>query len=306
MADQVLAVDLGGTNMRAAVVAGDGALLLRRSQPTPRQDTCPDALLGLVGDVLAAHPVRSAVIGVPGRIDHAAGALEYAPNLPSHWPEALREELLATHLGVPVSLANDADVATVGEAVFGAGRGASDVVYVTVSTGVGAGVVLADRLVRGRRSLAELGHTVLDLHALGDGRPATVEVLGSGTALGRLGADRGLPSSGAELSALVRAGDVAATEVWEEVAQVVGVAIANVAHLFAPEIVVLGGGLGRDPGLLATVRAVLADHGPRALQPPIEVRTAALGDDAGLVGAAGWTRATAGSSTGEHTSEATP
>ncbi|MFO7960464.1 MAG: ROK family protein [Nitriliruptoraceae bacterium] len=151
MADQVLAVDLGGTNMRAAVLAGDGELLLRRSQPTPREDPCPAALLGLVGGVLEDHPVAAAVIGVPGRIDHAAGALEYAPNLPSHWPEALREDLLATELG-----------------------------------------------------------------------PA-----------------RGLSSSGAALSALVRDGDVDA----------------------------------------------------------IEVRTAELGDDAGLVGAAGWSRATASPST---------
>lgn len=293
MADQVLAVDLGGTNMRAALVAADGGVLLRSSQPTPRQDTCPDALLGLVGGVLEDHPVASAVIGVPGRIDHTAGALEYAPNLPPHWPEALREDLLATHLGVEVSLANDADLATVGEAFFGAGRGAADVAYVTVSTGVGAGVVLAGRLVRGRRSVAELGHTILDLQALAEGGPATVEDLGSGTALGRLGAARGLPRSGAQLSALVRDGDVTATEVWEQVTRVVGVAVANLAHLFAPEVVVLGGGMGRDPGLLPSVRARLADHGPRALQPPIEVRTAELGDDAGLVGAAGWARATA-------------
>ncbi|MFO7960679.1 MAG: ROK family protein [Nitriliruptoraceae bacterium] len=294
MADHVLAVDLGGTNMRAALVAADGGVLLRSSQPTPRQDTCPDALLGLVGGILEDHPVASAVIGVPGRIEHSAGALEYAPNLPPHWPEALREELLASHLGVDVALANDADLATVGEAFFGAGRGAEDVVYVTVSTGVGAGVVLAGRLVRGRRSLAELGHTIIDLHALTDGRPATVEDLGSGTALGRLGAARGLPSSGAELSVLAREGDVTASEVWEQVTRVVGVAVANLAHLFAPEVVVLGGGLGRDPGLLSPVRAGLADHGPRALQPPIEVRTAELGDDAGLVGAAAWARATEG------------
>lgn len=76
MADQVLAVDLGGTNMRAAVVDAHGEIRLRRSQPTPREDTCPDALLGLVGGVLADHPVVSAVIGVPGRIDHTRGALE--------------------------------------------------------------------------------------------------------------------------------------------------------------------------------------------------------------------------------------
>jgi len=288
-----LAVDLGGTNMRAAVVAADGQLLLRRSQPTPRQDECPDALLGLVGGVLDTQPVTAAVIGVPGRIDHGHGALEYAPNLPPHWPQALREDLLTEHLGVPVSLANDADLATVGEACFGAGRGAADVVYLTVSTGVGAGVLLGGRLVRGRRSAAELGHTIIDTSAHARAEPATVEDRGSGTALGRLGAARGLPASGAELAALVRAGDAAATEVWDQVVGVVAAAVVNVAHLFAPEVVVLGGGMGRDPGLIAPVREGLRRDGPRDLEPPIEVHTAALGDDAGLVGAAGWAQVTA-------------
>ncbi|MFU8840626.1 MAG: ROK family protein [Nitriliruptoraceae bacterium] len=290
MPEPTLAVDLGGTTMRAAVVAADGEVLRRRTQPTPRQDRCPDALLRLVGELLAAEPVARAVIGVPGRIDHREGALEYAPNLPEHWPEALREDLLREHLGVPVALANDADLATVGEACFGAGRGADDVVYLTFSTGVGAGVVLGGRLLRGRRSAAELGHTVIDRAALARGEPATVEDLGSGTAFGRLGAARGLPGSGAELSALVRGGDPAAIEVWEQVVAVVAAAVTNTAHLFAPEVVVLGGGLGRDPQLLEPVRAAVHRHGPRALDPPIAVRSAALGDDAGLVGAAGWAR----------------
>ncbi len=288
-----LAVDLGGTNMRAAVVGSSGDVLLRRSQPTPRQDDCPDALLALVGGVLAGQPVSAAVIGVPGRIDHVAGALEEAPNLPPHWPQALREELLTDHLGVPVSLANDADLATVGEACFGAGRGAADLVYVTVSTGVGAGVLLGGQLVRGRRSAAELGHTIVDISAHAGGEPATVEDRGSGTAPGRLGAARGLPASGAELSALVRAGDVASTEVWDQVVGVVAAAVANAAHLFAPEVVVLGGGMGRDPQLIEPVREGLRRDGPRGLEPPIEVRTAELGDDAGLVGAAGWAQVTA-------------
>lgn len=293
MAELVLAVDLGGTNLRAAVLDAQGGIRVRRSQPTPRQDTCPDALLALVGGILAEQPVTGAVIGVPGRIDHANGALEHAPNLPPHWPEALREELLAGHLGVPVSLANDADLATVGEVSYGAGRGAADVVYVTISTGIGAGVVLGGRLVRGRRSVAELGHTVVDLAALRSGAPATAEELGSGTALGRAAAARDLPASGAQVAALVDAGDARATEVFAQVAEVAAVAVTNAAHLFAPEVVVLGGGMGRDHRLPDLVRGMLAERGPRGLEPPIAVRTAELGDDAGLIGAAGWAALTA-------------
>lgn len=294
MAEPVLAVDLGGTTMRAALVEPDGRVALRRTLPTPRGQPCPDALLALVGEVLADEGVAAAVIGLPGRVDHAAGALEHAPNLPPHWPEALREDLLTAELGMPVALANDADLATVGEARFGAGRGADDLVYLTASTGVGAGVVLGGRLVRGRRSLAELGHTVVDLTALADGRAATVEDRGSGTALGRAGAARGLPASGAEVAARAAEGDREALEAWEEVGAVVGVAVVNAAHLFAPEVVVLGGGMGRDPRLVATATAALDRHGPQGLACPVAVRSAALGDDAGLVGAAGWAQATAG------------
>ena len=94
--------------------------------------------------------------------------------------------------GLSVSIANDADLAAVGEAWFGAGRDFADVAYLTVSTGIGAGIVTGGLLVHGGRSLAEVGHTVVDGEALADGRPATVEELGSGTALDRLAEEAGL------------------------------------------------------------------------------------------------------------------
>jgi glucokinase len=140
---RTLAVDLGGTRMRAALVTPEGEVASRRTMTTPQDAACPDALMGLVGDVLAGADVADAVIGVPGRVDHRRGRLEHAPNLPPHWPAALDERLLSERFGVAVALANDADVAAVGEAYFGAGRPYADVVYLTISTGVGAGVLLA-------------------------------------------------------------------------------------------------------------------------------------------------------------------
>lgn len=291
-AELVLAVDLGGTQMRAAAVDGDGAVVQRCAQPTPRQAEGPDALTDLAAEVLTDHPIDRAVVGVPGTVNHRDGRLEHAPNLPPHWPAGLQEQVLTERLGVTVDLANDADVAAVGEAYAGAGRGFDDVVYLTVSTGVGAGVLLGGRLVHGRRSLAEVGHTVIDRPADRDGEPATLEDLGSGTALERAAAAAGLPADGRKITELVEAGEPTAQRVWAEVASVIAVGVANLAYLFAPDAVVLGGGVGRSGGmLLEPVRERLASHGPPGRDEPVALRTAELGDDAGLVGGAAWRRA---------------
>ncbi|HUG41845.1 MAG TPA: ROK family protein [Longimicrobiales bacterium] len=287
-----LAVDLGGTRMRAGLVRDGGELVVRRAEATPRGAACPDALMALVGDILADERVDRAVIGVPGRVDHRAGRLEYAPNLPPHWPESLDEESLSGRLGLPISLANDADLAAVGEAYFGAARGHTDVVYLTISTGIGAGVVLDRRLVTGTRSWAEVGHTVLE-HAAGlRGEPASFEDLGSGTALAQRAARAGLPPDGARIVALVHDGDPEAIRVWDDLVSVICTGVINLAHLFTPSAIVLGGGVGRNGDLLiAPVREALELRGPRGLPTPIEVLVAELGDDAALVGAAGWLRA---------------
>lgn len=298
MGDQplTLAVDLGGTWMRAGVVTGLGEVVVRRVEATPREAECPDALMSLVGDVLADQPVEHAVIGVPGRVNHRSRRLEHAPNLPVHWPRALYSQLLAEHLGVPVFLANDADLAAVGEAYFGAARGHADVVYLTVSTGMGAGVLLDRRIVTGTRSLAEVGHTIVQHAAAVRGGPATLEELGSGTALARRAALAGIPADGARVVALVHDGDPDAIGIWDDLVAVIATGVVNLAHLFAPSAIVLGGGVGRNGDLLLDpIREALARRGPRNLSTPIEVLVAALGDDAALVGAAGWMRAWKGS-----------
>jgi glucokinase len=131
-------------------------------------------------------------------VDYGSGVLEHAPNLSPGWTEVLSGARLATSLGVPVSLANDANLAAVGEAWFGAGQGHRDVAYLTVSTGIGAGMVTGGLLVHGSRSLAEVGHSIVDWRGLGRGR-ATVEQLGSGTALARLAQEAGLDADGREV-----------------------------------------------------------------------------------------------------------
>lgn len=276
--------------MRAARTDEEGTVSHRMVRPTPRS---PDArpLIDLIQEVLALGPVDQAVVGVPGRVHYGTGVLEHAPNLPPAWAEELSEARLATEIGVEVALANDADLAAVGEAWFGAGRRYRDVTYLTVSTGVGAGVVTGRLLVHGSRSLAEVGHSIVDWQGRGSGC-STVEQLGSGTALARRAEEAGLVADGREVERRRQAGDPVATAMWEAVVTVAGVAAVNLAQLFSPEVIVVGGGLGLvgEP-VLSIMRRLLAESGPVGFSPPVAVVNAALGDDAALAGAGAWARA---------------
>lgn len=281
----VLAVDLGGTNTRVAVVAPNGVILARRKDPTRREDVHPEALVAAIRETAAETGATTAVVGVPGRVDHRAGVLDFAPNLPPHWATHLTEERLSEATGLGVRLANDADLAAVGEYRSGAGRGTADMVYLTMSTGVGTGVILGGELLHGRRSLAEAGHTVIDRRS----EHPTFEGQASGTALGRLAGEAGRDERGRELVALVEAGDPTALAVWQELVEAAGAGVASLAHLFSPELIVIGGGLGLAGDLLyEPLRRALAADGPREMPEPIRIERAELGDDAGLIGAAGW------------------
>ena len=132
---ETLTVDLGGTHMRCARVGPDGTITDREVRATPHDGTGTDALVELIRAVAASAPCEGAVIGVPGRVDYHSGRLEYAPNLPPGWIGGLTEAALGATVGLRVALANDADLAAVGEAYFGAGRDHADVAYVTLSTG---------------------------------------------------------------------------------------------------------------------------------------------------------------------------
>ncbi len=302
----VLAVDLGGTNMRVAVVDDDGTILDRAHEPTPHGAPTIDLFVDLLVDMRERHDVSHGVVGLPGRVDQQDGLLLHAPNLPAGWADQVTRERLEGALGLPVALANDADLAAVGEAYFGAGREHRDVSYVTISTGVGAGVLVGGRLLLPRFSGGEIGHTVIDRGAAARGAEATVEGLGSGTAIARLAAAAGLEASGAELIRIVEAGDPRAVGVWDEAMRVIGIAIANLVQVVGSTCVVVGGGVGRNGELVLTpIRTALEELGPEG--PPPTVVTAALGDDPGLIGGAAWRRAASTSpSSGPHPSGAAP
>lgn len=235
----VLCADLGGTRLRVAVLDARGTTLAKTVIETPRDD--PVSLVALMKSTLetTALQVSGAVVGVPGPISYRDGVPLRLPNLPA-WEGFMSARRLQEALALPVLLANDADLAALGEHRFGAGRDCSDMVYVTSSTGVGAGVIINGRLLHGRWSLAEAGHMVIDWRS-----GATVEELGSGSTLARLANE-----DGATVARQARDGDARAQEIFSDMAQAFATGVHNLVHCFMPERVVIGGGVSEAGDLL--------------------------------------------------------
>jgi predicted NBD/HSP70 family sugar kinase len=292
----VLAADVGGTQMRAALVGPEGEILLSRSARTPAESEVPAAFTNLVATLATEDEYGTAthaVVGLPGAVDYDAGRFLWAPNLPAQWPDQLSASGLSAQLGLPVSIANDADLAAVGEAWFGAGSKSSAVAYLTVSTGIGAGVVNGGRVVRGGRSLAEIGHVVVDWRAWRDGEPSTVEELGSGSGVTRQALEAGLgPLSSQEVEAGAAGGEPLAVEIWQRAIGACAAGVSNLVMSFYPSTVVIGGGMGRQDAFFCPLRDMVLQR-PGHHPADLTIVRSALGDDAGLSGAAAWARATA-------------
>jgi N-acylmannosamine kinase len=283
-----LTLDIGGTKTAAAWWHGDD-LVLRREAPTPAD---ADALLGLLARLLADAPaVQQVGAAITGTTDgRRVGVLNH--HMIAGWDGLPLADRLEQLLGVPALLMNDAQAAAWGE--FSArDDGVQDLMFVTVSTGIGAGVVLDGRLRRGRTGLAgHLGHVagpdgaLMPRLACSCGRRGCLERLASGTALREALAAWGQGERSARDWLSPPHAHVPALQMWlSEATQALAQAIADAHALLDLQVVVLGGGLGMQPRFLQGLRAALARL-PARFQRPVE--PARLGADAGLHGMARW------------------
>jgi glucokinase len=315
-ARRTLGVDLGGTNVRVAVVdAGSGAIVAVRREPLAERgpEAAIRAVAALARDVAAEAGVELAQlgtvgVGVAGQCLGATGIVVNAPNL--GWRNVAFGGMLAGALGQPVRVANDLSAAAVGEHAFGAARGAADALVVFVGSGVGAGLILGGRLYEGAYGVAgELGHVKVRPPKPGQaerfcgcGEWGCLEAYAGGVHIAarvREDVNAGLADrvktlagheakiSAAAVEAAYLEEDLYARELWAELGAMLGGAIANAATLLNPARVVLGGGvLLGCPNLSRIVRAQVMDRTARAARAGVEVVTAELGDDAGMIGAA--------------------
>jgi glucokinase len=293
----VLGLDIGGTKLAAGVVDADGGVhgfVTAPSEPERGADVGLAQLFELGRRALAASgvdEVDAVGIGCGGPLDPERGVL-IAPLHLTGWRDVPVVELAERAFGRRAVLDNDATAAAAGEHRFGAGRGTRDMVYLTLSTGVGGGVVLDGRIFRGSTGNGgELGHVTVDWRGRvcrGCGRRGCLEAYVSGTSIAERAAEAGLPgATAADVADAARLGDPAATLVWRETCEALACGITSIVNLFEPEVVVVGGGVSRQgEHLLAPVREVVE---AQVIGPPgysVGVVKAALGDTVGVAGAA--------------------
>lgn len=298
-----IAVDIGGTQIRAACYRASTQEMVELKRTTTRHPT-ESALERLIALIRSVWPKEGAVLSVgvaaPGPIDPYKGIIFEAPNIPGWVNLPLRAELESV-FPAPFALGNDANLAGMGEWKFGAGRGYNDIIYLTISTGIGGGVICDGRLLQGARGLAgEMGHITIipDGPLCGCGQRGHLEALASGPAIAAWVEQeicQGVPSSlptGVVITAKMVGeaaanGDELARAAIARAGTYLGRAIADFTHIFNPALIILGGGVSRTgPLLLEPLQAALREH---VISPSyvddLALATAALGDEAGLTGA---------------------
>jgi glucokinase len=302
--DTNIAVDVGGTQIRVAVYPrGEQRPIKQKRIPTQSPDQPPlERLMDLIAELWPEND-RVCAIGMaaPGWINPSLGVIYVAPNIPS-WEKMPLAQILQQRFGIPVLLGNDANLAALGEWRYGAGKGHHNLIYMTISTGIGGGVICDDRLLLGSHGLAaELGHVIVvpEGPICSCGHRGHLESFSSGPAIARFAAEQiaqGVPSAlaeirsitGRDISMAAEQGDPLAKSALARGAKYMGLALANYLTIFNPSMIILGGGVSRSgPLLMEPLRASLSEHAlsPEYLQ-GLVITTASLGDDAGLLGAA--------------------
>lgn len=306
MPESTIGVDVGGTNVRAAVVDHDGGIVDVARQPTPHGgEGLVDAIAAAVSELRESHGAPAVGVGIAALVSHD-GVARYAPNI-AGLRDTPVQQALHSELEVPVVVDNDANMAAHGEAVHGAAQGLRNAVVITLGTGIGGGVLVDGQMLRGAGGLAaEVGHFQIDPSGprCACGERGHWESFGSGTALGRMG--RSAAAAGSAPNVLARAGgdidkitgelvgDAAqegsrdAIGIMREYATYVAIGLAGLANIFDPERIVIGGGLVElGDVLLESVRAEFAYRieGPD-VRPEIPIVPAALQEQAGVIGAA--------------------
>jgi glucokinase len=303
-----IGVDIGGTKIAAGVVDEEGSILETVKVPTPSTpEGVVDAIVEAVRQVSTGHQIEAVGIGAAGYVDDKRATVLFAPNI--NWRHEALKDKVEQRVGLPVVVENDANAAAWGEYRFGAGQRHSDVICITLGTGLGGGIIIGNKLRRGRFGVAaEFGHirVVPDGLLCGCGSQGCWEQYASGRALVRYAKQRaaatpenaaallalgdGTPEGieGRHVSAAARQGDPVATDSFRELARWAGAGLADLASLFDPSAFIVGGGVSDegelvlDPIRKSFRRWLIGGE----WRPHAQVLAAQLGGKAGLVGAA--------------------
>lgn len=307
MKNYVVGVDLGGTKISCALADLEGNVISQHTVPTDAFEGEAAVLGRIVSSIdrvieegkVTNDDIKAIGIGSPGPLDAKAGIIITTPNLPFKNFNLVKP--LTERFNVPVYLDNDANVATIGEFMFGAGKGTENMIFFTVSTGVGGGAILNGKIFRGSTSNAlEIGHATVAADSglrCNCGNIGCLEALASGTAIGRRAKDAVSTNvetslkkydnvTSYEVFVESAAGDKVAIDIRDTALNYLGIGVANAIATFDPDMVVIGGGVSKAGDVVfEKVQEVVNTRCFKSMAEHCKVVPAGLGTDAGVVGA---------------------
>lgn len=308
----VVGVDLGGTKIHSVLADHRGQVRAEIVVPTKAEEgldavlnTLVDSVASLVkaaGLLLHQKDIRGIGVGAPGPLDTRSGVVHVAPNL--GWRNIPLKSRLETRLNLPVLLDNDANLAALGEQRFGAGERVSPLIYLTLGTGIGGGIIIDHQLYRGASDGAgEVGHMTIEPNGpqCGCGNYGCLEAVASGTAMARharelidqgrgggilvlAGGDPG-KITGRLVAQAANGGDEDAREIIAQAGRYLGIGVASLINLFNPAVIVLGGGAAHNSLLLAAMKQQAERRAFQSLWQAVKIVPAQLGERAGALGA---------------------
>jgi len=309
----ILGVDLGGTKIAAAIATAEGEILTRGYCPTPGgagSQAITSSILGIIEETMSSGKVRlSQLLGIgiaaAGIIDSDKGIVITSPNIPD-LREVPLKDAVEQRFNIPVYVGNDATLAALGEWYFGLKKSVLNLIYITVSTGIGGGIIANGRLYTGAHGFAgEVGHMTVDVNGprCNCGNIGCWEALASGTALAREAIReirKGVNTSIAELAGgdlsridakvvfqAAEGGDELAKKLISRLAYYFGIGLVNLVNIFNPELILIGGGVAKMGDLLLQPAINLVkERAYVTLAHGVEIKPALLGDDSGVLGAA--------------------
>lgn len=303
----VVGIDLGGTKIAAALFDSNGSLVNREQMETAGARTAEEVvqrMIGMIRSVSEGRPLRGVGLASPGAVNSRDGIVINGTNLPE-WDNVPLKQWMESALGVEVQVVNDANAAAWGEYVRGAGKGAENMVYITFSTGIGAGIVMDGKLMLGTDSFAgELGHNIIDPSGsvCSCGRYGCWEVFASGTAIRdtalrfmenrsslitELASANGDKVTAQHVFQAMKLNDPVAIEVIDRTIHYMAIGLANAVHTFNPDCIVIGGGVSKAGDLLLPALRKKTDEFVMApYRGTFNIVSAGLKDDVGLIGAA--------------------
>jgi glucokinase len=309
MSDSILTLDLGGTLIRTARMNPEGDIFAHvRESIDAAQGR--DVTLPYVIDAIRrvaptdGSPIKAIGVSAPGPIDPWEGTVINPTNIPG-WQNLPLADMLSKEFGCPAWLGNDGNVAALAEQRFGAAKGVKDVIYLTIGTGIGGGIIVDDRLLLGARGLAaEVGHTTIQTNGprCACGNIGCLEVMANGPAIARYAREAIQQGRQTWITDLVRGdlsqitartvneaaqqGDPVAIELYRRAGFYIGVGIVNLMHTFNPAMFVIGGGVTHGGDLLFDpIRTTVKERAMQQYWVDVPIVPAVLGDDVGLLGA---------------------